>query len=625
MPQFTDSFFEDSVNEEILSVMSDDDSIPDSLKWFSGNISSYYKSNINIAHLNINSTQNKLDEVKEMLNRNMFDILFIGKTELNGSYSSSLLYHPGYRIVRRDRKKGAGGLMAFIREDLSAYRRRKLEPESVEEICLDVTDFRKCRFIVCTCYRSEKVNKPAEFISSLSSAIELMFKCCQEIILIGDYNLDMLVNKMKEQGKTKHSRICATAASDGAQMSVDEFTDHPSIKRIAEHFGPASNFDFQLIEAEYVKDILLKLNSRKAVGCDNISQRLLRITTSAIAQQLTCLINYLITSCSWPMVWKCSNVSPIYDNVELTDSLKILGVILDERITFKPYIQVQLKKACAETAAMRKLRKFIPQDVMIRLYKAYVLPHLEYCSPLQLGLSNGLKNKLEDTNCYILRTILGEMGTKGGGAKFNCKAQAKKKKQHKERVTVTVSLEGVRIEDDTTWAMVHMHPVKRISFVYPDPDEKKIFGYVCGQPNHSTGYNFYALKSENAQTTIDAIIEIFDMTANFRYGAELAEKQFPKIHQMFIGATNDDQTPLFVTEFMETSLRALSQQRYLSQEEISVTALDVARGLNHLHQKQPIPILHRDISWENVLLWRKDDQWRTKVSDYGTANLSNRA
>ena len=62
-------------------------------------------SNIKIAHLNINSIQNKLDEVKDMLNRNMFDILFIGETELDRMFSSSLLYHPGYRIVRRDRKK----------------------------------------------------------------------------------------------------------------------------------------------------------------------------------------------------------------------------------------------------------------------------------------------------------------------------------------------------------------------------------------------------------------------------------------------------------------------------------------------------------------------------------------
>ena len=75
------------------------------------------------------------------------------------------------------------------------------------------------------------------------------------------------------------------------------------------------------------------------------------------------------------------------NNIELTDSLKILGVTLDERITFKPYIQEQLKTAYAKAAALRKLCKFIPQKVMIRLYKAYVLPHLEYCSPLLLGIS----------------------------------------------------------------------------------------------------------------------------------------------------------------------------------------------------------------------------------------------
>ena len=100
------------------------------------------------------------------------------------------------------------------------------------------------------------------------------------------------------------------------------------------------------------------------------------------------------------------NINLQDNNIKLTDSLKILGVTLDERITFKPYIQEQVKKACAKAAALCKLCKFIPQDVMIRLYKAYVLPHLEYCSPLLLGISNGLKNKLEDTNYYILRTIL---------------------------------------------------------------------------------------------------------------------------------------------------------------------------------------------------------------------------
>ena len=89
----------------------------------------------------------------------------------------------------------------------------------------------------------------------------------------------------------------------------------------------------------------------------------------------------------------------------------------------------------------------------------------------------------------------------------------------------------------------------------------------------------------------------------------------------FIGATNDEGSPLFVTELMEKSLRALFEERPLSKTEIRVISLDVARALNYLHQKKPSPIIHRDVSSANVLLWRQGDQWRGKVSDYGTANF----
>ena len=89
----------------------------------------------------------------------------------------------------------------------------------------------------------------------------------------------------------------------------------------------------------------------------------------------------------------------------------------------------------------------------------------------------------------------------------------------------------------------------------------------------------------------------------------------------FIGATNDEGSPLFVTELMEKSLRALFEERPLSETEVRVISLDVARALNYLHQKKPSPIIHRDVSSANVLLWRQGDQWRGKVSDYGTANF----
>ena len=126
-----------------------------------------------------------------------------------------------------------------------------------------------------------------------------------------------------------------------------------------------------------------------------------------------------------------------------------------------------------------------------------------------------------------------------------------------------------------------------------------------------------------------AVKQIYDdLLKSSSYYRELFEREMniasrcrhPCLLQ-FIGATNDEGTPLFVTELMETSLRALVEQRSLSPTEVSVISLDVAQALNYLHLKKPSPIIHRDISSANVLLWREADQWRGKVSDYGTANF----
>ena len=131
-----------------------------------------------------------------MLNKSLFDILFISETKLDGPTSDSFLQ-------QRDRKKGAGGLIAFVREDLPVCRRRNLEPESVESLCLDYMEARKARSIVCACYTSPKFCQITDFLSSLTSATELMYESRQEILLISDFNIDMLV---REHG---HAWLCS--------------------------------------------------------------------------------------------------------------------------------------------------------------------------------------------------------------------------------------------------------------------------------------------------------------------------------------------------------------------------------------------------------------------------------
>ena len=98
-----------------------------------------------------------------------------------------------------------------------------------------------------------------------------------------------------------------------------------------------------------------------------------------------------------------------------------------------------------------------------------------------------------------------------------------------------------------------------------------------------------------------------------------AKCRHPNLLQ-FIGATNDNDVPLFVTELMDTDLRTVLHQRNLRPDEVIAFSLDVNLALNYLHLADP-PIVHRDISSANVLLWKQGNEWRAKLSDYGSANL----
>ena len=100
-----------------------------------------------------------------------------------------------------------------------------------------------------------------------------------------------------------------------------------------------------------------------------------------------------------------------------------------------------------------------------------------------------------------------------------------------------------------------------------------------------------------------------------------ARLRHPNLVQ-FIGATSEG-IMVILTELMSTSLRAQFQlDGYLQPRFVKSISLDVARALNYLHQMQPDPIIHRDISSANVLLEPLlGGQWRAKLSDYGTVNL----
>ena len=148
------SLYSESALPDIDSTACDSQSLQSPIKWFSTTINGYYKNNFKIGHLNVNSILGKADEVINLLDECAFDILFITESKINGTTSSSLFAHSQYRIIRRDRKRGGGGLLVYIRSNVTAHRQINFEPEGVESICLDVKGYANNWFMICACYRS---------------------------------------------------------------------------------------------------------------------------------------------------------------------------------------------------------------------------------------------------------------------------------------------------------------------------------------------------------------------------------------------------------------------------------------------------------------------------------------
>ena len=81
-------------------------------------------------------------------------------------------------------------------------------------------------------------------------------------------------------------------------------------------------------------------------------------------------------------------------------------------------------------------------------------------------------------------------------------------------------------------------------------------------------------------------------------------------------------SPIIITELMDTSLRKMYTSGALDYIMKLSILRDVASALNYLHCHQD-EIIHRDVSSSNVLLEVKGhSQWRAKLSDFGSANLS---
>ena len=130
LPQLTDSLFEEvsegdtliiaedyhgettqntvleqSLHRDVTEIISDNDRLELFRK--------HHNKDLLIAHLNINSIQNKFEELTEVIKKINAHIMFISETKIDASYPNAQFKVPNYSLYRNDRKKGGGENYGF--------------------------------------------------------------------------------------------------------------------------------------------------------------------------------------------------------------------------------------------------------------------------------------------------------------------------------------------------------------------------------------------------------------------------------------------------------------------------------------------------------------------------------
>ena len=90
----------------------------------------------------------------------------------------------------------------------------------------------------------------------------------------------------------------------------------------------------------------------------------------------------------------------------VNNSIDMYGMTIDNRLYFDNYVSVICTKINDQFNVMLRFRKLINKETLLKLYKAFILPHFYYCSSVWYlcGVRNA--DKVDNLNTCILRFIL---------------------------------------------------------------------------------------------------------------------------------------------------------------------------------------------------------------------------
>ncbi|XP_040434345.1 disabled homolog 2-like isoform X1 [Falco naumanni] len=100
---------------------------------------------------------------------------------------------------------------------------------------------------------------------------------------------------------------------------------------------------------------------------------------------------------------------------------------------------------------------------------------------------------------------------------------ARSQGQHKQKISVNISLSGIKITDEKTGIIEHEHPVNKVSFIARDVTDSRTFGYICGGEGQ---HQFFAIKTaQQAEPLVVDLKDLFQLIYNMKKKEEEDKKK----------------------------------------------------------------------------------------------------
>ena len=136
------------------------------------------------AQLNINSTRNKFESLKEIVSTNV-DILLICETELDPSFPRPQFHIHGFgEPYRFDRNGKGGGILLYIRDDIPS---KLIESKMTIEGLFVEINLRKKKWLLFCSYNPKK-SLISNHLQEIGNNLDLLLSKFDNYLLMGDFN-----------------------------------------------------------------------------------------------------------------------------------------------------------------------------------------------------------------------------------------------------------------------------------------------------------------------------------------------------------------------------------------------------------------------------------------------------